>query len=98
MNDGTLEQFLRNTTPNRARQMAWVKDMAYTLSRIHGHRVLVVDVASRNMLITPNGSIVFCDFGTSALLPMEADIWTAEFCGFSFQTDICELGAVIYEW
>jgi hypothetical protein len=49
------------------------------------------------MLIHLDGSIIFCDFGTSLMFPMETDIWNTEEFGFSFAKDICELGAVIYE-
>ncbi|EXJ77114.1 hypothetical protein A1O3_10272 [Capronia epimyces CBS 606.96] len=87
----------RTIRPTRAKQLEWAKQMAGTLCRMHDRRVLFVDVASRNMLIHPNGSIVFCDFGTSLIFPPETDIWMAEEFGFSFATDICELGAVIYE-
>ncbi|KAK5441420.1 hypothetical protein LTS15_011289 [Exophiala xenobiotica] len=98
INNGTLEQFLRNhPRPARARQLRWAKEMALTLSQIHDRRVLVVDIASRNMLLHRNGSILFCDFGSSAILPTGTDIWTAEHGGFSFETDICGLGAVMYE-
>lgn len=98
LNDGTLDRYLKNNIrPTRAHQLTWVKQIASTLSRIHDRRVLFVDVASRNMLIHPDGSIIFCDFGTSLIFPMETDIWKAEEFGFSYATDICELGAVVYE-
>lgn len=98
MNDGTLSRYLQsNSPPMRAQQLAWVKQMVHTLCRIHDRRVLVIDLASRNMLIHPNGSILFCDFGTSILLPIETDIWAAESHESSFETDICQLGAIIYE-
>jgi len=98
LNDGTLDCYLkRNIRLTRAHQLEWVKQMAGTLSRMHDRRVLFVDVASRNMLIHPNGSIVFCDFETSLMFPLETDIWVKEEFGFSFATNICELGAVIYE-
>lgn len=98
LNNGTLDDYLkRNIRLTRAHQLEWVKQMAGTLSRMHDRRVLFVDVASRNMLIHPNRSIIFCDFGTSLMFPLETDIWMIEEFGFSFATDICELGAVIYE-
>ncbi len=75
MNDGTLSRYLQsNNPPMRTQRLAWVKQMVHTLCRIHDRRVLVIDLASRNMLIHPNGSILFCDFGTSILLPIETDI------------------------
>lgn len=98
LNDGTLDRYLKCCIrPTRAHQLEWMKQMAGTLSRMHDRRVLFVDVASRNMLIHPNGSIIFCDFGTSLIFPLETDIWMIEEFGFSFATDICELGAVMYE-
>ncbi|KAL2397938.1 hypothetical protein ABEF93_006412 [Exophiala dermatitidis] len=98
--EGTLDRYLKrnNVRPTtRADQLKWVKRMVGTLARMHDRRVLFVDVASRNMLIRPDGSIVFCDFGASSIFPLETDIWSVQECGFSFATDVCELGAVTYE-
>ncbi|KAL6244646.1 hypothetical protein RBB50_008174 [Rhinocladiella similis] len=98
LSDGTLHSYLKNNPRfTRARRVKWAQQIAKTLARLHDRRVLFVDVASRNMLIYPDGSIVFCDFGTSLIFSMDTDIWTTEQYGFSFSTDICELGAVIYE-
>lgn len=89
--------YLQNHHASRYLQLSWLRQIAHTLARIHEHRVLFCDGALRNYLLTPDLSILLCDFGVSALLPLDTDIWTAEVCGFTFETDIGDLGAAIYE-
>ncbi|PKY09321.1 hypothetical protein P168DRAFT_315332 [Aspergillus campestris IBT 28561] len=71
--------------------------MARALARIHDRRVLVVDIASRNFLLDSDLLISFCDFTEFTILPLDTCMETADDGGYSVQTDIGQLGAVMYE-
>ncbi|OJD19138.1 serine/threonine protein kinase [Emergomyces pasteurianus Ep9510] len=55
------------------------------------------DIASRNFLLASDLSIYLCDFTESSILPLGTDMETVDDNGYSVQTDIGLLGAVIYE-
>jgi serine/threonine protein kinase len=78
-------------------QLSWFRQMARALEQIHDRRVLVADIASRNFLLDSDLSIKFCDFTEASVLPFEACMETADDNGYSIQTDIGQLGTVMYE-
>jgi serine/threonine protein kinase len=69
--------------------------MARTLAHIHEQRIIVADIASRNFLLDSDLSIKMCDFTESVDLPLDACMETADYGGYSIQTDIGQLGAVM---
>ncbi|RJE27199.1 STYKc [Aspergillus sclerotialis] len=71
--------------------------MARTLAYIHERRIIVADIASRNFLLDADLSIKFCDFTEYTELPLDTCMETADYGGYSVQTDIGQLGAVMYE-
>ncbi|PGH23729.1 hypothetical protein AJ80_02157 [Polytolypa hystricis UAMH7299] len=98
MKNGDLRAYLEaNNKPPLALQLSWFRQMARALGQIHDRHVLVADIASRNFLLDSNLSIKFCDFTEASVLPFDAAIETVDGNGFSIQTDIGELGAVMYE-
>ncbi|KAI1957893.1 hypothetical protein LOZ58_005365 [Ophidiomyces ophidiicola] len=97
MLNGDLQAYLARHQAPRAQQCAWIRQMAMALAGIHRQRVVVQDVASRNFLLDAQLGVHICDFSNALLLPLDAAMDEVENLGFSVQTDLGELGAVIYE-
>ncbi|EGD90706.2 serine/threonine protein kinase [Trichophyton rubrum D6] len=97
MENGDLRSYITKIRPSRLLQLFWFRETAFTLSRIHDRRVIVADVSSRNLLLDADLSIKICDFTESSILPLTANIEAANDNGYSIQTDIGQLGAVMYE-
>ncbi|RAK83649.1 serine/threonine-protein kinase HT1 [Aspergillus costaricaensis CBS 115574] len=97
MENGDLRTYMAENQPSRALQITWFRQMAQALEQIHDKRVLVADVATRNFLLDSDLSIKVCDFSEASLLPIDTVMETADDGGFSIQTDLGQLGAVMYE-
>lgn len=98
MANGDLRSFLsRDHKISRSLQLSWFRQMAHSLSSIHHRSVIVADIASRNFLLHEDLSIKFCDFTESTIMPLGVDMEAVDDNGYSIQTDIGQLGAVIYE-
>ena len=97
MKNGDLRSYLKQNRPPKSLRLTWLRQMADTLSRIHDHAVIVADIASRNFLLDSDLSVKFCDFTESSIMPLNINMETVDDNGYSIQTDIGQLGAVIYE-
>ncbi|RLL96763.1 hypothetical protein CFD26_100860 [Aspergillus turcosus] len=97
MENGDLRAYLEKNKPSLALQMSWFRQMARTLEQIHDKRVLVADIATRNFLLDSDLSVKLCDFTEASVLPLDTVMEAADDDGFSIQTDIGQLGAVMYE-
>ncbi|KAL1987063.1 hypothetical protein VTN96DRAFT_4937 [Rasamsonia emersonii] len=97
MENGDLRTYLTKNRPPPSKSLQLSRQMARTLVRIHDRRVIVADIASRNFLLASDLSVKFCDFTESSIMPPHIDMETADDNGYSIQTDIGQLGAVMYE-
>ncbi|GCB20421.1 tyrosine-protein kinase JAK3 [Aspergillus awamori] len=97
LENGDLRAYLEKNKPSLALQMSWFRQMARTLEEIHDKRVLVADIATRNYLLDSDLSVKMCDFTEASVLPLDTVMEAADDNGFSIQTDIGQLGAVMYE-
>lgn len=98
MKNGDLRAYLEvNNKPPLALQISWFRQMAQALKQIHDRHVLIADIASRNFLLDSNLSVKFCDFTEASILPFGTAMETVDDNGYSIQTDIGQLGAVMYE-
>ncbi|PWY72165.1 serine/threonine protein kinase [Aspergillus sclerotioniger CBS 115572] len=99
MENGDLRSYLsRNKQPpSKSLQLSWFRQMALALSHIHHRSVIVADIACRNILLDSDLSIKFCDFTEATIMPPDSDLETVDDNGYSIQTDIGQLGKVIYE-
>lgn len=97
MANGDLRSYLEDNQPSHQLQLSWFREMARTLGYIHGRRVLVADIASRNFLLDSDLCLKFCDFSEASILPLDADMDAVDDNGFTTRIDIGQLGAVIYE-
>ncbi|QSS59899.1 serine/threonine protein kinase [Histoplasma capsulatum] len=80
---------------NRPLQRSWFREIRRGLYITV--QLLWRDIASRNFLRASDLSIWFCDFTMSSVLPLDTNIKAAGDNGYSAQTDIGLLWAVIYE-
>ncbi|KZF26148.1 kinase-like protein [Xylona heveae TC161] len=94
---GNLREYLQQHRPSKLLQLSWFKKMAHTLALIHGRRVIVADISSRNLLLATDLSIKFSDFTESSILPLDTDMSQADDSGYSIHTDIGQFGTVMYE-
>ncbi|KAE8146713.1 kinase-like domain-containing protein [Aspergillus avenaceus] len=97
MENGDLRTYLEKNKPSRSIQVAWFYQMARALAQVHNKCVLVADIATRNFLLDSDLSIRLCDFSEASVLPLGTAMELVDDAGYSIQTDIGQLGAVMYE-
>ncbi|KAI9923378.1 hypothetical protein MW887_009928 [Aspergillus wentii] len=97
MENGDLRTYLEKNKPSLAVQILWFRQMARVLEQVHDRCVLVADVATRNFLLDSDLSVKLCDFSEASVLPLDTVMEAVDDNGFSIQTDIGQLGAVMYE-
>jgi serine/threonine protein kinase len=73
----------------------WIQLLVDTFSYAHARRVVIQDVALRNILVQDN-SLKLSDFGESFLLPLDTNM--AQFCvnDTTAQIEILHLGCILY--
>ncbi|KAL3476117.1 kinase-like domain-containing protein [Aspergillus californicus] len=84
MENGDLCTYLSRHKPPKHLQLSWFREMARSLAYIHDRRIIVVDIASCNLLLDSDLSMKFVISRTNG-------------GGYTVQTDIGQLGAVMYE-
>ncbi|CRG92844.1 hypothetical protein PISL3812_09915 [Talaromyces islandicus] len=97
MENGDLRAYLEKHKPSRTVQLSWFRQMARALEQTHDKYVLVGDLATRNFLLDSELSIKISDFSEASILPLGTSMEEVDDNGFSIQTDIGLLGAVMYE-
>ncbi|KAI9848536.1 MAG: hypothetical protein M1837_007205 [Sclerophora amabilis] len=105
---GELEDYLEHEPePNPAVKARWISSVIDTVAHFHRARVLIHDIALRNLLIADDNddddddnedeaSLKMIDFGQSCIFPPDLDIRMANENGMTAQVDIFHLGCVIY--
>lgn len=91
-----LESYLENH-PERENtlKVKWIISLVNTFSYIHSCKVFVDDIAPRNILILDDQPKV-ADFGQSVLLPLDADIASANTNDLNVRIEILHLGWILY--
>lgn len=74
----------------------WILSLIETLAYLHESRILVNDLALRNLMIADDFSLRMIDFSDCAVLPLDTDPSTANVDGITAKTDIFHLGCLIY--
>lgn len=93
---GDLKSFIeKNAEPEESFKVEWILSLIDALSYIHSRRVLVDEIALRNILVT-EAELKFCDFGQSYLLPMATDMDTICENDLTAKIEILHLGCVLY--
>ncbi|KAI9670724.1 MAG: hypothetical protein M1817_003834 [Caeruleum heppii] len=94
---GDLDTYLgEEPEPEHSLKVRWILSVIETVSHFHRSRVLIDDIALRNLLIADDMSIKMIDFGQCSIFPADADISTVDEDGMTAQADIFHLGCVIY--
>jgi len=94
---GDLENYTNtHTEVNSPQKAKWILSVVQTIFHLHSLKVLVDDLALRNILIGDDMSLKFIDFGSCVVFPLEANINTVSEEGLTAQADIFHLGCVIY--
>lgn len=99
MENGDLRSYLRQhrRPSSTSLLLSWLREMIYTVIRVHERRVIIADIRTPNFLLAADLAIKLCDFAESSILPLDTDMHAADYNGYSIYTDIGQLGAVIYE-
>lgn len=92
-----LRHYLANSKPDRQTQLSWLTTIAKTMAYIHEHRIIIADVRLDNLLLDDTLAVKFCDFGESAIMPLDWDLDGTDDLGFSILTDIGQFGTAMYE-
>lgn len=99
LRQGSLSGYLRThgVSVDSARRLQWLREAAHIIHRVHEHRVLAADIATRNFLLDEDHSLQMCDFTESAIVPDEdmASFVSEDFVSVKF--DIARFGSMMYE-
>ncbi|PLB49605.1 hypothetical protein P170DRAFT_510134 [Aspergillus steynii IBT 23096] len=79
-------------------RLAWFQNAADIISRVHGQRVIVADIATRNFLVNKDLSLQLCDFSESVIIPEDRaldEFVSEDFLSVKF--DIARFGSMMYE-
>ena len=94
---GDLFQYIsRSAELEWPRKRDWILSVIETVTYLHDSRVLISDLALRNLLVTDDLSLKMIDFGQCAILPLDSDPSKASVNGLTAKVDIFHLGCIIY--
>lgn len=95
-NQGDLSTYMEtHPLPSRKFRAKWIQLLVDAFSHAHARRVVVQDIALRNILVQENCPKL-SDFGESFLLPLDSDM--ERFCvnDTTPQIEILHLGCILY--
>ncbi|MCJ1246660.1 hypothetical protein MMC30_003869 [Trapelia coarctata] len=93
---GNLEDYIETTPePPESCKIEWILSLTDTFSYIHSQKVLVDEIALRNILVS-EGQLKVTDFGHSYLLPLTADMDTICENNLTAKIEMLHLGWIIY--
>lgn len=95
--NGSLETSMKkHNEPQRSVKHAWIGQITDIIARCHERRVLLYDIALRNIVLTNEHEIRLIDFANSVLLPEDVDVSQAAVGGYSMAVELLHLANVIY--
>ncbi|KAI9746349.1 MAG: hypothetical protein M1818_000061 [Claussenomyces sp. TS43310] len=68
MKNGDLHQYLKRHEPDRALMDRWIRQLVQSIAYVHSRGIVISDIASRNVLLSEDLSLVLCDFGEANML------------------------------
>ena len=97
MKNGSLQEYLSSNKPSHSLQCRWIQSLAATIAFCHNKHVLLADIASRNYLLDEDLSLKLCDFGESAIIPLDQNMAEVNDNGVFVKTDIAQFGSLVFE-
>ncbi|THV64667.1 hypothetical protein D6D28_09734 [Aureobasidium pullulans] len=95
--NGCLEEHMEQTSPPAWSQRAdWILQILDVFAACHAKKVLVFDIALRNLLLADDCTIRAIDFANSSLCPMEHTGELVDFNGYTSRLDVLHVTNVIY--
>ena len=94
---GNMDRYIsRNRELDWWNKKKWIMSIIKTVAYLHESRVLIDDLALRNLVIADDFSLRMIDFGQCVVLPLESDPSAVEVHGLTAKVDIFQLGCLIY--
>ncbi|KAM0799386.1 kinase-like domain-containing protein, partial [Usnea florida] len=81
---------------NEELDWCWILSVIETVTHLHDSRVLIGDLAPRNLLVADDFSLKMVDFGQCAISPSESDPSSAGVNGLTAKSDVFYLICIIY--
>ncbi|THY85539.1 hypothetical protein D6C92_08843 [Aureobasidium pullulans] len=95
--NGSLEDYMRvNDPPVWEQRLHWIMQLVDFVAACHEKRVLWFDIALRNLLLADDWTIRAIDFANSTALPLETDLATADWDGYTEKLEVLHVTNVIY--
>ncbi|KAI9049265.1 hypothetical protein LZ554_007112 [Drepanopeziza brunnea f. sp. 'monogermtubi'] len=94
---GNLEQCINeHPEPSQTIKAKWIKSLADALAHVHSRRVLIDDMACRNVVVTGDQELKLMDFGQSYVLPLDTDMDTVCHDRLTVKIEMTHLGWMLY--
>ncbi|GKZ36492.1 hypothetical protein AbraIFM66950_007608 [Aspergillus brasiliensis] len=76
MRQGSLGHYLRahRDGVDNIQRLKWLREAAHIVRRIHERRVVIADIATRNLLLEEDLSLQICDFTESVIVADDEDM------------------------
>lgn len=95
--NGDLEDYIKHNPPAPLRQkVRWILQILDAFIACHKRRILVFDIALRNLMLDDDMNIRLIDFANSSLLPLDEDTQLVDEYGYTAEIDILHVANVIY--
>jgi serine/threonine protein kinase len=95
--NGCLEEHMeRNPPPPWPQRMDWILQIVDVFAACHAKKVLIFDIALRNLLLADDWTIRAIDFANSSLCPLEHTGELIDSDGYTARVDVLHVTNVIY--
>ncbi|CAD0099096.1 unnamed protein product [Aureobasidium mustum] len=95
--NGDLEDYIKHNPPAPWKQkMNWILQILDAVIACHKIRVLVFDIALRNLMLDDDMNIKLIDFANSSLLPLDQVTELMDEDGYTAEMDLLHVTNVIY--
>ncbi|CAD0110192.1 unnamed protein product [Aureobasidium uvarum] len=95
--NGNMEEYLQNNSPSTwTQRIEWILQILDIFIACHDKKVLVFDIALRNLMLDGDWSPKAIDFGNSSLLPLGGGAELVDEDGYTEEIDILHVTNIIY--
>ncbi|KAL4797771.1 hypothetical protein BDV19DRAFT_357955 [Aspergillus venezuelensis] len=97
MVNGDSRSYIKIHRPTREVQLGWFPQMASALDLLHERRVLVADIATRNIPVDADLALKICDLSEASILLLDSDMSTADDDSHTVRVDVGLFAGIMYE-